>query len=126
MIYHLTTIKKATVFPVALSGINPITFFLRELPLIEMHKAPLQSINRGLRAITSPHLIQHGTHVNPYCLFRNVKVFRNFAVATSLGDTRQDLSLSGGKFNTRHAFGKAVQSDMRKVAEAAVNVLNGV
>jgi hypothetical protein len=91
-----------------------------------MNKAPLQRINGCLSPIASTHLVEHRAYVNPNSFLRNVKVFGNLSVASSLGNAGQDFSLPWRKFNSRHAFGQTIESDVRKVAQATINALYGV
>ncbi len=91
-----------------------------------MNNTSLQGIDRGLGAIPGPHFIEHRAYMNPNGFFRDMEIFGDLAIAASLSDTGKDLSLPGGKFNSWHAFGQTVESDVRKVAQAAIDVLNGV
>jgi len=80
-----------------------------------MNNASLQGINRGLGAIAGTHLVEDRAYMNSDGFFRDMEIFGNLTVAASLSDTGQDLSFPRGKFNSRHAFGEAVESDVGEI-----------
>ena len=64
--------------------------------------------------------------MNPNSFFRDVEIFGDLAVAAALGDTSQDFRFPRCKFNGWHAFRQAVKGDMWKIAQTAIDILNGV
>jgi hypothetical protein len=43
-----------------------------------------------------------------------LEIFGDFAIAASLVDTGEDLGFPGSKFNSQHAFGQTIKSDVGK------------